>query len=75
MRDRQISVRRVADEVGISKTSLYEIMSDYLAMKKVCKRWAPPRFRYHFNVPIESTVVKNFCTTATKIELDFLVVL
>ena len=44
MRDRQISVRRIADELGISKTSFYEIMSDYLGMKKVCTRWVPKFF-------------------------------
>ena len=41
MRDRQISVRRVADELGITKASLYEVLSDYLGMKKVCTKWAP----------------------------------
>ena len=41
MWDRQISVRSIADELGISKTSLYKIMNDYLGMKKVCTRWAP----------------------------------
>ena len=39
--DRQISVRRVADEWTILKTSLDEIMSDYLGMKKICMRWVP----------------------------------
>ena len=39
MHDRQISVRRVANELAISKISLYEIISDYLRMKKVCTRW------------------------------------
>ena len=38
-RDRQISVRHIADELRISKSSLYNIMSDYLGMKKVCTRW------------------------------------
>ena len=41
MHDRQILVRRVADELAISKTLLYEIISDYLGMKKVCTRWVP----------------------------------
>ena len=41
MHDRQISVRCATDELGISKTSLYEIISDYLGMKKVCTRWVP----------------------------------
>ena len=39
MHDRQISVRLMTDELSVSKTSLYEIMIDDLAMKKVCTRW------------------------------------
>ena len=41
MRDRQISVRRVADQLATTKTSLYDIMSDYLGMKKICTGWIP----------------------------------
>ncbi len=41
MRERQISVRRVADELGIPKSSVHEIMNDHLGMKKVCTRWVP----------------------------------
>jgi histone-lysine N-methyltransferase SETMAR len=41
MRDRQISVRRVADELGIPKTNVHEIMNNHLGMKKVCTRWVP----------------------------------
>ena len=41
MRDRQISVRRVADELGIPKSSVHEIMSNELGMRKVCTRWVP----------------------------------
>jgi [histone H3]-lysine36 N-dimethyltransferase SETMAR len=41
MRDRQISVRRVAYELGISTTTVYEIMSNQLGMKKVSTRWVP----------------------------------
>ena len=41
LRDRQISVRRVADELSIPKTSVYEIMRDHLGKKKVCTRWVP----------------------------------
>ena len=41
MRDGQNSVQHLANELGISKTSLYTIMSDYLRMKKVCTRWVP----------------------------------
>ena len=40
MCDRQISARSIANELGISKTSLYKIMNDYLGMKKFCTRWA-----------------------------------
>ena len=41
MRDRQISVRRVAYEWGISTTTVYEIMINQLGMKKVSTRWVP----------------------------------
>lgn len=41
MRDRQISVRRVADELNIPKTIVHEIMSNHLGMRKVCIRWVP----------------------------------
>ena len=41
MRDRQISVRRVADELGISKSKVHDIMSNQLGMSKVCTRWVP----------------------------------
>ena len=37
--DQQISVRHVADKLDISKTSVDEIISDYLGMKKICTRW------------------------------------
>ncbi len=41
MRDRQISVRRVAYELGIPKTNVHETMNNHLGMKKVCTRWIP----------------------------------
>jgi predicted DNA-binding transcriptional regulator len=41
MRDRQISVRRVADQLDISKTIVHEILNDYLGMKKVYTKWVP----------------------------------
>jgi len=41
MRDRQISVPRAADELGIPKTIVHEIMSNYLGLRKVCVRWVP----------------------------------
>ena len=41
MRNRQISVRRVAYELRIPTTTVYEIMSNHLGMKKVSTRWVP----------------------------------
>ena len=41
MRDRQISVRRVVNKLAISKSSVLEIMNNYLDMSKVCTRWVP----------------------------------
>ena len=41
MRDRQISVRRVAYELGIPKTTIHEIMNNHMDMKKICTRWVP----------------------------------
>ena len=41
MRDRQISVHRLAYELLIPTTTIYEIMSNDLGMKKVSTRWEP----------------------------------
>ena len=38
MRDRQISVRRVAYKLDIPKTTVHEIMNHQLSMTKVCTR-------------------------------------
>ena len=35
MRDRQISIRRLAEELAI----IHEIMNNHMGMKKVCTRW------------------------------------
>ena len=37
--DRQTSVRRLADELAIPTTTVYEIMSNHLGMKKISTRW------------------------------------
>ena len=37
MRDRQISIRRLPEELAI----IHEIMSNHMGMKKVCTRWVP----------------------------------
>ena len=39
MRNRQVSVRRLAEELVIPKTIIHEIMDNQLGMKKVCTRW------------------------------------
>ena len=44
MRDRQISIRRVAEELVISKTIIHEIMNNHTGMKKVCIWWVPKLF-------------------------------
>lgn len=37
--DRQISIRRVADELNITKSSVHQITNEHLGMKKVCTQW------------------------------------
>ena len=39
--DRQISIRRLAEELAISKTTIHEVMNNHMGMKKVCTRWVP----------------------------------
>ena len=39
MRNRQVSIRRLAEELLIPKTIIHEIMDNQLGMKKVCTRW------------------------------------
>ena len=41
MRDRQVSIRCVAYELGIPKTTIHEIIDNQLGMKKICTRWVP----------------------------------
>ena len=41
MHDRQISVRHVAEELGIPKTTIHQITNNHMGMKKVCTRWIP----------------------------------
>ena len=40
MRDRQISIRRLAEELDI----IHEIMNNHMGIKKVCTRWVPKLF-------------------------------
>ena len=39
MRNRHISIRRLAYELAIPKTTIHEIMNNHMDMKKVCTRW------------------------------------
>ena len=39
MCNRQISVRRLAEELAIPKIIIHQIMDNQLGMKKVCTRW------------------------------------
>ena len=41
MCDRQISVRRLAEELAIPTTTVYEIISNHWGMKKVSTKWVP----------------------------------
>ena len=41
MGDRQICIRHVAFELAIPTTTVYEIISNHLGMKKVSTRWVP----------------------------------
>ena len=44
MRDRQISIRRLAEELAISKTTIHEIMNNHMGTKKVCTLWVSKLF-------------------------------
>ena len=39
MRNRQISIRRIAEELAIPKTTIHEIINNHMGMKKICTRW------------------------------------
>ena len=41
MRDQQISVRRLAEELAIPKTTIHEVINNHMGMKKVCTWWVP----------------------------------
>ena len=38
MLDRKISIRRLAEELAILKTTIHEIMNNHMGMKKICTR-------------------------------------
>ena len=39
IRNRQVSVRRLAEEIAIPKITIHEIMDNQMSMKKVCTWW------------------------------------
>ena len=39
MRNRRISIRRLAEELAIPKITIHEIMNNHMGMKKVCTWW------------------------------------
>jgi DNA-binding Xre family transcriptional regulator len=39
--DRRLTVRKVADKCGISKTTAHQILGNDLNMNRVCARWVP----------------------------------
>ena len=41
IRDRQISIRRLTEELAIPKATIHEIMNNHMGMRKVCTRWVP----------------------------------
>ena len=41
MRDQQICVRRIAEEMAIPKTTMHEMMNNHMGMKKACTLWVP----------------------------------
>ena len=41
MRNWQVSVRRLAEEWIIPKSTIHEIMNNHMGMKNVCTRWVP----------------------------------
>ena len=68
MCDRQTSDRQVAYEFAISTTTVYEIISSYLSMKKVSTRWIPK-----FLTPIQLANRVNCCQELlqeSKVNLD-----
>ena len=39
--NRRFTVRALVDELGIPKTTIHRILSEYLGLKKICARWIP----------------------------------
>ena len=56
MRDRQISIRHLAEGLGIPKTIIHEIMNNHMGMKKGYTRWVPKLL-----TPIQRAVCVDYC--------------
>ena len=57
MRDRQISIRRLAEELA----SIHEIMNNHMGVKKVCTRWVLKFLTTIQRANRLHRVVKSFC--------------
>ena len=62
IRDQQISMRRLAYQLAITATTtVHEITSNHLLMKKISTRWVPKLLTL---IQPSQIVVKSFCKTA-----------
>ena len=75
IRDRQISVPSLAEELAIPKTTIHEIMNNHIGMKKVCTWWVLKlltpiqlAFRVHCVVKSEVNPAKFFDCIVTSDE-------
>ena len=60
MRGRQISIRRLTEELSI----IHEIMNNHMGMKKVCTRWVPKFFTPIQRANRVHCVAKSSCKRA-----------
>ena len=60
MRDRQISIRRVAEELVI----IHEIMNNHMDMKKICTQWVQKLLTPIQRANLVLCVVKSSCNRA-----------
>ena len=60
MRNRQISIRRLAEELAI----IHEIINNHMRMKKVCTRWRPKLLTRIQRANRVHCVVKSSCNRA-----------
>ena len=64
MRDRQISIRRVVEELAIRKTTIHEIVNNHMGMKKVCTWWVKKLLTPIQRANRVHCVVKSSCNRA-----------